>query len=157
MIETALGHVEIQVERIEEDAVRPRFFCRKVTEATHSAFRGFNRAQAAVIEAAPEFAGIHEKLIEIVNSRDRIPTPTIRGPWIYNFWRDADHVRGIWRRTSLTEFSKDEPAWETVLDVDAQAATDGENWVWKGAQGLYPDYRLFLVTLSRGGGDASSS
>jgi len=56
-------------------------------------------ADTAVIEAVPEYAEIHEKLIEIVNSRDRIPMPAIRGPWIYNFWQDADHARGVWRRT----------------------------------------------------------
>jgi len=39
--------------------------------------------------------------------------------------------------------------------VDALAEAEGENWVWKGARGLYPDYERFLVTLSRGGGDAT--
>ena len=42
-------------------------------------------ADTAVIEAVPEFSELHEKLVEIYNSRDRIPSPSIRGPWIYNF------------------------------------------------------------------------
>jgi prolyl oligopeptidase len=112
-------------------------------------------ADTAVIEAVPEFAGIHEKLLEIVNSRDRIPSPKIRGPWIYNFWRDADHVRGIWRRTFLSEFVEESPAWEIVLDVDALAEVEGENWVWKGATCLPPGYRHCMVSLSRGGADAA--
>jgi prolyl oligopeptidase len=112
-------------------------------------------ADTAVIEAVPEFAGIHEKLLEIVNSRDRIPSPRIRGPWIYNFWRDADHVRGIWRRTFLSEFVEESPAWEIVLDVDALAEVEGENWVWKGATCLPPGYRHCMVSLSRGGADAA--
>jgi prolyl oligopeptidase len=112
-------------------------------------------ADTAVIEAVPEFPQIHEKLLEIVNSRDRIPTPRIRGPWIYNFWRDADHVRGIWRRTFLSEFVEESPGWETVIDVDALAEAEGENWVWKGATCLPPSYRHCMVSLSRGGADAA--
>ena len=112
-------------------------------------------ADTAEIEAVPEFAGLHEKLLEIYNSRDRIPGPAIRGAWIYNFWQDADHVRGIWRRTFLSEYVKESPAWETVLDIDKLAEAEDENWVWKGASCLAPEYRHCLITLSRGGGDAS--
>jgi prolyl oligopeptidase len=112
-------------------------------------------ADTAVIEAVPEFGEFHEKLLEIYNSRDRIPTPGIRGAWVYNFWRDADHVRGIWRRTFLDEYVKESPAWETVLDLDALAETENENWVWKGASCLAPEYRHCLLTLSRGGADAA--
>jgi uncharacterized protein len=48
----ALSHQELEAAGFEDDAVRPRFRCRVVHEATHAPFRGFNRAQAAVIEAA---------------------------------------------------------------------------------------------------------
>ena len=112
-------------------------------------------ADTAVIEAVPEFAEIHARLLEIYNSRDRIPTPGIRGAWVYNFWRDADHVRGIWRRTFPSEFAKDNPAWEIVLDVDALAEAEGENWVWKSADCLEPEYRRCMIGLSRGGADAT--
>jgi prolyl oligopeptidase len=109
----------------------------------------------AVLEAVPEFQPIHEKLLEIYNSKDRLIYPGVRGEMVYNFWQDAEHVRGLWRRTTIDDYLQDEPTWETVMDLDAIAEAEGENWVWKGAQGLYPDYKLFLVTLSRGGGDAS--
>ncbi|MEZ4387106.1 MAG: prolyl oligopeptidase family serine peptidase [Candidatus Krumholzibacteriia bacterium] len=108
----------------------------------------------AELEAVPEFAPIHEELLAIYNSSDRIPYVSMQGAWVYNFWRDAEHVRGLWRRTFLASYLSSEPVWETVIDVDALAAADGENWVWKGAQGLAPDYRRYLVNLSRGGGDA---
>jgi uncharacterized protein len=52
MLQSALAHQELRVDRIEEDEQRPRFHCRVVHEAAHGAFKGFNRAQAAVIEAA---------------------------------------------------------------------------------------------------------
>jgi len=109
----------------------------------------------AEIEAVPEFAPIHERLLEIFNSSDRIPYPRVRGAWIYNFWQDEAHVRGIWRRTSRDQYVSESPDWETVLDLDALAEAEGENWVWKGASGLAPDYKLFMITLSRGGGDAA--
>jgi len=112
-------------------------------------------ADTAVIEAVPEFEEIHNKLLEIYNSRDRIPTPGIRGAWIYNFWRDAEHVRGIWRRTFLSEYVKESPAWEIVLDLDALAEAENENWVWKSADCLEPEYRLCMIGLSRGGADAT--
>jgi prolyl oligopeptidase len=112
-------------------------------------------SDTAELEGVSEFAPIHEQLLAIFNSSDRIPYPRIRGAWIYNFWQDKDHVRGIWRRTFLDQYISESPAWETVLDLDALAEAEGENWVWKGASGLAPDYTRFMITLSRGGGDAA--
>ena len=109
----------------------------------------------AALEAVPEFEGFHEKLIEIYNSADRIPYVGIRGEWVYNFWQDAEHVRGIWRRTTLDDYTTESPNWETILDLDALSAKEGENWVWKGSSFLPPDHRLAMITLSRGGADAS--
>jgi prolyl oligopeptidase len=77
-----------------------------------------------------------------------------RGPHLYNFWRDAAHPRGLWRRTTLEEYRKAEPSWDVLLDVDALARGEGENWVWGGADCLWPEYERCLVSLSRGGGDA---
>ncbi len=76
------------------------------------------------------------------------------GDHFYNFWRDKDHPKGLWRRTTLDEYRKDQPAWETVIDLDALAKTEQENWVWHGAQCLKPDYQRCLISLSRGGADA---
>lgn len=112
-------------------------------------------ADTAEIEATPEFEGIHSTLLEMYNSRDRIPMPSIRGSWIYNFWQDADHVRGIWRRTFLSEYLTESPSWEVVMDLDALAETEGENWVWKGSRFLEPENRYCMVSLSRGGADAT--
>ena len=48
----ALAHAELGVVSVQEDAQRPRFRCRIVRLESHAPFRGFNRAQAAVVEAA---------------------------------------------------------------------------------------------------------
>ncbi len=58
-LEAALGHLEVELERIEDDPARPRLVCRPVFEAAHEPFRGFNRAQAAVIEAAILVSRLH--------------------------------------------------------------------------------------------------
>jgi len=58
-LSAALTHQELAVERIEEDEMRPRFHCRIVHEAVHAPFRGFNRAQAAVIEASILVSRLH--------------------------------------------------------------------------------------------------
>ena len=116
------------------------------------------RAQNAVsqkqLEADPHFQATFDRLLAIYDSDARIPDVELRDGWLYNFWRDAKHPRGIWRRTSPAEFRKDAPKWETVLDLDALAASENENWVWKGAECLPSDDRRCLLKLSRGGADA---
>ncbi len=116
--------------------------------------RTHNAISQKELEATPDFQPIYDRLLSIYNSKARIPAVTKMGPWLYNFWRDADHVRGLWRRTTMAEYRKTEPNWETVIDLDALSAAENENWVWKGAECLYPDYDRCLLNLSRGGGDA---
>ncbi|MCA9490316.1 MAG: S9 family peptidase [Myxococcales bacterium] len=106
------------------------------------------------LEADVSFKPLYERLLAIRNSDARIPHITKIGSRYYNFWKDADHVRGIWRRTTLDEYRKAEPAWETVLDIDALNRAEHANWVWRGAQCIEPEQDRCLVSLSRGGGDA---
>jgi len=113
-----------------------------------------NAETTTALEADPAYAPLERRLHAILDSKDRIPGIVNRGDWYYNFWQDAEHERGIMRRTRLDEYRRAEPAWETVLDVDALARADGENWIWKGWQCRHPDERRCLVSLSRGGGDA---
>jgi prolyl oligopeptidase len=113
-----------------------------------------NTAARKVLEAQPRFAEMRDGFRAILDSRDKIPYVSRRGDALYNFWRDAEHPRGLWRRTTLAEYRLPAPAWETVIDLDALAKSEGENWVWAGASCLAPDYRRCLVKLSRGGADA---
>lgn len=100
------------------------------------------------------FRHSRDQILEVLDSEARIPWPNQMGHYIYNFWKDADHPRGIWRRTTLAEYRKASPDWETVLDVDALGTAEGRKWVFKGAQCLKPEYRRCLVSLSPDGGDA---
>ena len=107
------------------------------------------------LEAAPEFPVIRQRLLSILDSRERIPYVTKHGPYYYNFWRDQNHVRGVWRRTTLSDYKKAQPDWETVIDLDRLAEVEKENWVWKGYDILYPTYDRCLISLSHGGADAT--
>ena len=113
-----------------------------------------NAKTQKALEARPQFAPLREKILEVVNSKARIPFVQKRGAYLYNFWQDEANVRGLWRRTSIEEYKKAEPRWETVLDLDKLARDENENWVWKGSNCLYPDYHRCLLNLSRGGADA---
>ncbi|MBO0855743.1 MAG: S9 family peptidase [Nocardia sp.] len=100
------------------------------------------------------FDRLDERILAMLDTDTRIPYPARRGPWLYNFWRDADHPRGLWRRTTFDEYRNENPAWDVLIDVDELAATEDENWVWGGAAVLRPTQELALISLSRGGADA---
>ncbi|MDN4051902.1 prolyl oligopeptidase family serine peptidase [Massilia sp. YIM B02763] len=113
-----------------------------------------NGASEAELTARAGYAPLRARLKTILDAKERIPWVGYHAGFYYNFWRDAEHERGLWRRTTLDEYRKPEPAWETVLDLDALARAENENWVWAGSVKLKPRGDRCLVSLSRGGGDA---
>jgi len=101
------------------------------------------------------YAGLYADALKIATAKDRIPTVTFAGDGgLWDYWQDADHVRGVWRKTSVESYRAGSPEWKTVLDIDALAKAENANWVWKGGDCLPPDDRLCLVSLSNGGKDA---
>jgi len=114
-----------------------------------------NAKATAVLEARPEYEPVFKRTLEILDSKEKIPSPQLHGEAVYNFWKDEVHERGIWRRTSLASYRTAVPQWETVLDVDALAKAEGKAWVFKGAICLPPAYVRCMVGLSIGGSDAS--
>ena len=114
-----------------------------------------SQQSAVKLKAHPQFDPIYQSNREIFNSAERIPAPQIRGDFIYNFWQDAQHRRGLWRRTELASYCSDDPLWEIVLDLDELAHSESEDWVWKGATWLAPQWDRCMVQLSRGGADAA--
>lgn len=119
------------------------------------------RSENSVTEEAlvnPEFLASEQRLLEVLDATDRIPMVSKRGGHYYNFWRDKDHPKGLWRRTTWDSYLTDAPEWDVLLDVDALAADEEKEWVWGGAMFLRPDegepYRRVLIALSPDGGDA---
>ncbi len=114
-----------------------------------------NAASLGVLQASPDYLPLRRELLEVLNASDRIPQVRRFGPWFYNLWQDEQHPRGLWRRATLAEYQEPLPAWDIVLDLDALGTAEQENWVFAGATCLPPDYRLCLLSLSRGGADAT--
>jgi prolyl oligopeptidase len=117
--------------------------------------RARNADSQKLLASSPDFERLRGRILSILDSTARIPYVQKHGEHYYNLWQDAQNPRGLWRRTSLAEFQKDEPKWDLVLDLDALGKQENENWVWKGASWLMPDHQRVLVSLSRGGADAA--
>ena len=132
-------------------------------EAALAWVRAHNARTAAELGARADFAEFRTRLKALLDDRARIPYVSRVGPHLYNFWQDGEHPRGLWRRTTLASYRQPEPVWEPVLDLDALAAAEGENWVWHGADIASPVvgedgarvWRRSLIDLSRGGADAT--
>jgi prolyl oligopeptidase len=114
-----------------------------------------NAKSTQAITNSEMFKSMDARFLEILDSQAKIPFIEKVGDSYYNFWKDKDHERGVWRRTSLAEYRKEQPGWETVLDLDALGKAEKESWVWAGAISLPPDYTRCLISLSRGGADAT--
>ena len=101
------------------------------------------------------FEQMRREALEVLDTDSRIPYVRRRGEYLYNFWRDATNPRGLWRRTTLDSYRTEDPDWDVLIDVDELAAQDDANWVWAGADVIEPDLTLALISLSRGGADAT--
>ena len=115
-----------------------------------------NARTAAVLEKNSHFAPLEAEALKVLESPDRLPEPEFRNGAIYNTWQDAEHVRGIVRRTTFKDYLAAQPSWETVLDYDALSKAEKQSWVGKGLACLQPEDELCLVELSAGGEDAST-
>src|ERR1700761_4805083 len=119
--------------------------------------RAENQKSLSVLEADPRFAKFDEQALAIAQSNERIPFARQIDGKLWNFWQDAQHVRGIWRAASPKDYDAGgAPAWKTVLDLDKVAASEHANWVWHGAQCEARHENLCLVALSDGGEDADT-
>ncbi len=105
--------------------------------------------------AGPDYDALYRDALTVLDSSSRIPEVTQRGKYVYNLWKDRDHPRGLYRRATVAEFSREPVQWETVLDVDALAKAEGKPWAFGGAIWLAPENQRCLIHLSPGGGDAS--
>ncbi|NLU83110.1 S9 family peptidase [Rhodococcus sp. HNM0569] len=134
----------------------PHLWLEDVTaEAALDWVRERNARTTSTYGESAEFDALESSLLDVLDTDARIPYVSMRGEWLYNFWRDAEHPRGLWRRTTLARYRTDDPQWDVILDVDALAAAEDENWVWAGADVLRPSQARALVSLSRGGADAA--
>ena len=114
-----------------------------------------NAETLAALGEGDEFQTLYRDVLDILTAQDRIAYPSTVGDVVYNFWTDSDHPRGIYRRTSLSDYLGGNPEWETVLDIDALAAREDVPWAFRGMTCLAPEHHHCMVNLSRGGSDAT--
>ncbi|MEM8975728.1 MAG: prolyl oligopeptidase family serine peptidase [Pseudomonadota bacterium] len=94
-------------------------------------------------------------LAGLLDRPDNIPFVRRRGDLLYNFWKDADNPRGLWRTTTLESYRTNSPNWSVVLDLDELARQEGEDWIWSGASLCSEDRNRAMIGLSPGGSDAA--
>ena len=108
--------------------------------------RAENARSLPQLQTDPRYAGLYAEALKIATARDRIPTVGFSGDGAFrDFWQDAEHVRGVWRTTTVDSYRSGTPAWRTLLDLDALSKAETANWVWKGADCLPPEDRYCLV------------
>ena len=139
----------------------PHLWLEDVTgDAALNWVRAHNEPTLAELTGSPRFTELEAGALEVLDTDDRIPGVRRRGDYLYNYWRDAAHPKGLWRRTTLEQYrAGSEPGahteWDVLIDLDALAAEEDEPWVWASASMNYPDYDHALIALSRGGADAT--
>ncbi|MEU6830758.1 prolyl oligopeptidase family serine peptidase [Nocardia beijingensis] len=140
---------------VERNVTDPYLWLEEVTsERALDWARAHNTVVHARFADSDRFRDLERRILEMLDTDTKIAYPARRGPWLYNFWRDAEHPRGLWRRTTFAEYAEDAPNWDVLIDLDAVAADEDENWVWGGATVLRPEQSRALISLSRGGADA---
>jgi prolyl oligopeptidase len=116
--------------------------------------KAHNETTVKTFEADARFKTLADEAVAILGAKDRIPQPSFLHGALYNFWQDAEHLRGLWRKTSLEDYRGAQPHWQTVLDIDALNKAEGKSWVYQGVVCLQPEETRCLVSLSDGGEDA---
>ncbi|MBV9061903.1 MAG: S9 family peptidase, partial [Alphaproteobacteria bacterium] len=113
-----------------------------------------NARTDAALKSDPGYRKDYNWLLSILNADDRIPLPqAVDRQWVFSFWQDASHPRGLWRRTTVEDYARSRPNWQLLFDVDKYDRETGKNWVWQGAD-CTPSFNRCLVSLSAGGTDA---
>jgi len=114
-----------------------------------------NAATDKSLTTDPLYQSLYQDALSALNSKDKLPSISQRGKWIYNFWKSPEHPRGIYRRATVASFNSGNPKWHTVLDIDELSEKDKVKWVFHGMSCLAPENEKCLVNLSPGGRDAS--
>jgi len=114
-----------------------------------------NARSLPVLENDRRYPQLLNAAMQVAQSHDRLALGDIHDGYLYNFWQDETHVRGIWRRATLASYGSGNPRWQTLLDVDALATSESKNWVWEGAN-CDSSMSRCMISLSNGGLDATT-
>lgn len=113
-----------------------------------------NARTLPILQGDPHYAALYHDAYAIYTNKQRIPYPSVIDGAVYNFWQDANHQQGIWRRTTVADYAASSPHWTTVLDLDTLSKAERKTWVFRAPNCDYPREYDCLITLSNGGEDA---
>jgi prolyl oligopeptidase len=153
---TTLGYLHARAQNATEQPDKYQWLEDVSGERSMAWVNAENARSAKALDVGSVYDTLAETALKVLESPTRLPNPQFRVGVVYNTWQDAQHVRGILRRTSLDSYLTDQPDWHTVIDYDALAKQDNQKWVQKGLDCLYPGDGLCLVSLSAGGEDADT-
>ena len=116
-----------------------------------------NKVSLEQLQKKPVYNQMLQESLEILKSKERIPYARIRRGYAYNFWKDDQYLKGIWRRRRVHQYLKGKRAkkqWEILINFDELSQREGKSWFYQGASCLPPKYERCLVKMSDGGKDA---
>ena len=118
--------------------------------------RARNAETAAELSAGGRLRRAAARIRQVLDADDRIPYVRRHGAHLYNFWQDAGHPRGLWRRTTLEQYRRGRSRSGRCCSTSTRwRAAEGENWVWQGEPAAAARLRALPGQLSRGGADAA--
>lgn len=112
-----------------------------------------NARTQGLIGQDPRYGRYQARILSFLNAEDRLPLGNVEQQWMFDFWQDSAHPRGIWRRTTIADYARHAPHWQTLLDLDELDRRMRHDWVWEGAD-CAPSLHRCLLSLSPGGSDA---
>src|SRR5438874_76755 len=97
-----------------------------------------NAVARETLEGDSRYQRFFDGILTKLTAHDRLVSGRHFDGFIYNFWQDRHHRRGIWRRIELDPYLNDANCWETLLDIDELNRVENANWVFRGANFLGP-------------------
>ena len=109
----------------------------------------------ATLKSDPNYQRDYNSLLKVLNANDRIAFASLDHGDVFNFWQDAQHTRGLWRKTTIADYAKADPKWDVLLDVDKLAKDEKENRPahsgWASRTNRYPTPRTVKKYLALSG------
>ena len=96
------------------------------------------------------------RILKRLESKEKLLRVQIQDNFVYNFWKDENYPRGLWRRAPLNLFIKGKDYdWENLLDIGLLSKQESKKWVYKGVHFIPDSKDNVVLKLSDGGKDAS--
>ncbi|MGL6071093.1 prolyl oligopeptidase family serine peptidase, partial [Craterilacuibacter sp.] len=114
-----------------------------------------NSKTRSLLDTDSRFAPLSVEILAHLQDTRQIPFFAEHGAWLYNFHQDEAHARGVYRRSTLDAYRAGAQDWDIVLDIDALAEADKEDWFLDGISHCTLAPSRVQVFLTRGGQDAT--